>query len=458
GRRCVSDWHVDFLGISVFLLGAVLFSRLTISYFDSSQTIVSPERIFYREHTARDFLTGVYRPSIQLLMGKFYYTPDGASYGSANALLFGTILSRVGPIFGQCLSDTPICFRWLYAFFVMASITMYLAFIWLISRDRVPEIRWAMYILYFAFLLGVTGSFGMERGNPDILWTSFVGIMTYAAIQSRERRDRESVRRLSLLVGVLAGVLTNAKIFLLPVTLSTIFIVFRRRVAVGVGIFAFLLVSYLPQAYGAKTTMWDLFTVTTAWVAGAARDFDQIQHLSYNHSAQALATWFVPCVASRTCISDASNANSIFFISWIYISGVFVLPFFSKDGKQWFVRLFHDARMLGEHQNIFLYSALAVAAVNLIPQSSFIYRLYYSFSLLLVMLAYVKKDSKSRMYLMFSLSTLTIKGLWVNLRLHPEGLRLDDVRVWNLLVFFHLYFFIRAGLAYTTEHIRGKRS
>lgn len=450
-KRLLWRWCARPVGISVFLLGTILFSRLTISYFDPSQMILAPERIFYREHTARDFLTGVYRPSIQLLMGKFHYTPDGASYGSVNAVLFGVLLSRIGPIFGQCLLDSQECFRWLYALLVYISIVLYLFYVWLISRNGRGEIRWALYTMLFAFLLGVTGSFGIERGNPDILWSSLVGIMLYAVIQSREIRNRVYAGQLSLVVGALAGILVNAKIFLLPVAFVALFMVRRIKLALGIGICTFLLVTYLPQSYGAKTTMWDLFNVTSAWVAGAATDFDRVQHLTYNHSAQALATWFTSCVATRVCMSDKEDVRIESIISWVILLSVFILPFISKDGMRLGTRLF-------QKENLFLYVSLAVAAINLIPQSSFIYRLYYSLPVALLMLVYVQRYRKSSVFLILSISMLILKGMWMNIVLQSQGWALADVRIWNLLVPLHYYFLIRAGLAYAIESGREKRS
>ena len=450
----------DSVSFALVLLIVIWLSRLSISYFSAPTVVVAPEQGITVEHKARDFLTGVYRPTIGLLLGKFSYRADTAAYGPVNALLFGFLLSKVGPIFGTCSIDNANCFQWLYKGLIMLSLVGYFLFIILISGAH-RQLRNALFITYLAFLFGVTGTFGMERGNPDILWSSVVGIMCFAVLRSKRATSNAKGGMWSIFVGILAGTGANAKIFLLPVAAVAISMVPHRRLAVIIGVLTFIVFAYLPRTYGAKVAVVDIFRVSQAWIIDAAKDFDRPEQIGSNHSALALATWSTSCVSTRTCLTDPTNKLSISIVAAILLLFVFVLPFLANEGRAWIVRMRRSLRLsiweILHTRYFFLYLALAVAVINLIPQSTFEYRLYYSLPVLLLLWVETEKNHRrSRMFLTLSVAALLMKGFWTGLTIVPEGKTLLDVRVWNSLVLLHFYFLIKAGIAYSLEISKGK--
>ena len=115
----------------------------------------------------------------------------------------------------------------------------------------------------------------------------------------------------------------------------------------------------------------------------------------------------------------------------------------------------HDTR-LNKYFVILLF-ILAVAAMNLLPEFSFTYRLWYSLPLLLLLWKETENHKKARLYCLLSIICLSVKGLWIYTNVDPNGFNIFESRGLSLFVVLHFYFMIKAGIELFLKNVKLKR-
>ena len=191
--------------------------------------------------------------------------------------------------------------------------------------------------------------------------------------------------------------------------------------------------------------------------------------LKANHSFYAISSLFTNCFRKLTCVPSPQkdlylDVIIISIISKILFIITFVFPFIttinirkSNFNKIWclsfrkkllllidFILAIYSSRK--NRRFILLLFILADGFINLIPQTAFVYRLYYSLPILLILVIETQKNSKARFYCYLSMIFLIIKGFWVLTEINPKAFSLIDPRTMSLFVIFHFYFLIKAGV------------
>lgn len=225
-------------------------------------------------------------------------------------------------------------------------------------------------------------------------------------------------------------------------------------------------VAYLPRTiFYADATIEDLLWANTNGMnlgSTSALFFDP-QRLSLTHSAEAIASLFTDCARNISCLENSNAPHVIFIISKLLLFGTMGIPiivsavymlriikhrvvhFSARKTVASIIGYFHVLR--SDKQTILFYFILADAMINLVPRISFIYRLYYSLPIVLLMYAETKEHSHARFYCYLSMIALAIKGFWIYYSIKPMGMTIFDARAMNLFLLLHFYFLLRAGLA-----------
>ena len=242
--------------------------------------------------------------------------------------------------------------------------------------------------------------------------------------------------------------------FLFPFALIAIIASPSPAISVAMSVATFLgLTAYLPQVlYGVTTTINDLYLANVMGLKESIRLFFIPERLALNHSFEATASLFADCADAGTCTDAPVSRFTTLLTSRIplvFTFGLPMIPLFIKFIRVLQVHSYKTFRLLVQFRNdrrvILLLFIIADAGINLIPQVSFVYRLYYSLPILLVAYREVQKNSKAQLFCVLSMICLIIKGFWINYTIQPQQTIFFDPRVMNFFVILHFYFLIKAG-------------
>ncbi len=438
--------------VLVVLLAVTVFTRIYVSYW--GEVVAAPEQVFQLIPVGRDLFSGVYGPGLMLVSKNGFYGPFTA-VGSGILLLAGPYIKNYLFARGYCYYVNLGCHYVFYKGFLTLSFVSWLLFLFMILRRVPKDTKLIMLLLFLTFLLGIPGSIGIERGNIDILLSAIVGFLLLLLLRlSRDRKQMSGYISISLLIGFAAGFLTNAKLFLFPFALIAMIVSPSPVVSAAMAALTFYgLTEYLPQAlYDVTTTINDLYLANVMGLKESIRLFFLPERLALNHSFEATATLFTRCGRSGTCAEVAVSRFATLLLSRIPLTFLFVfptLPLWVSIIKTANMRPYKIMRFLTRLRNdrrvILLFFIIADAGINLVPQVSFVYRLYYSLPILLILFKEVQRDFKARWFCVLSMISLVLKGFWINYMIQPKEMILFDARMMNVFVILHFYFMIKAG-------------
>ncbi|MBI3985224.1 MAG: hypothetical protein HY344_04820 [Candidatus Levybacteria bacterium] len=478
-KRLISLWNksVSFINkdqifIFIVLLLIVVLTRFSITYSDPGGALILPEK-FFHVRVGQDFLVPVFFPTEYMIHGLNPYFDLQISYGPAIYFFFSPFLI-FAPQLGICsLSQTtPLisCEQLISQMLIVTTIAGYIIFIFLLAYKKKERVKSILLMVFIIFLLGIPGSFGLERVNMDIIFSLLVGFLLLMIV-SRRKTTRPSLALFTytILIGFMMGFLVNAKLFLAPFALIAIFSSEYALLTFVSFVVSFLGFNYSPHLFGLNITIADTINQTQMWAKFAANLFNEPRYLSINHSFEATASLLTSCVYKHTCavLDDRVVYRDVVIISAISKAMfilVFIIPFISifRKTKDFIIDTLNKIRkknrkVLTDIINnlnywrlnkalVILLFILADAVINLIPQSSFTYRLYYSLPIILLLWVETRENSKARFYCYISTLALLLKGLWIFTSIDPRGMTLFDPRFMNIFVLIHFYFLIKAGI------------
>lgn len=387
----------------------MVISRFFISYFSTNNTVAAPEAVFEMPQMGRDVYTGIYIPGENMVKGEKFYD-EIASYGPALSFLVSPYISVCRVVKTRLINGIPVCSVVLYRAIIAFSLAGYLIFTYLVTRTNTSETKKTVWLFLLTYLLGIPGSLGLHQGNADIFLSLLLGIAVYLLIQYRQKPKSKPKNRLvlSLFIGVTAAFLANSKIFLLPLALALVFCAPLLLATIITTITAFAAFSYSPLIYGVKVNFFDLFQTAGNWANSAGKYFNSRYFLRYNHSFEATATVFTDCFAKASCLEGGVDRMKIIFTWASMFIFVFIMPFRRFLGK---INIFAISLIKNRKDPavLLLFLALGSATINLIPQSSYAYRLYFSLPLAIILYSQTEKNQPARIYALLAMLFLNLK-------------------------------------------------
>ncbi|MCL4417623.1 MAG: hypothetical protein M1365_13175 [Actinobacteria bacterium] len=458
----------NYILVVVILLLITLFSRFFISYTDKGNMIISPDSVLAQPTIGADFLVGVIFPADSMFRGKNMYAGN-QNYGSAFTLLTVPFI-YIASSNKICATDnlTP-CHFVFYHWLIFITIAGYLLFILLVSI-KMKHLLSFLLLFFTIFILSLFGSFGLERGNIDIILSLILGclilLITYKPNKEKKKFDIFK----SIIVGFVSAFFVNSKFFLLPIGLSAVYSSKRIPLSLLSFIAAFIIFGYLPNfLYNSPSD--PLSSINTALVVGHVDTFHHSYRLQYNYSFSAIASLATNCVQKKNC-RGSQDSLVISTISLLLFLFTFIYPFVGnriirKKLLNWSIHVkkrmenginlmqalviikLGIKRILKERMNKYftiLLFILSNAALILVPEQTYPYRLYYSLPLLVILWRETEKNMKARLYCLLSIIFLSIKGFWILNDINPAGFNIFEARGMVIFVILSFYFMIKASL------------
>jgi len=396
--------------VLIFMLFFVVFTRYQITFLNASQKQILPESVFAMDRVGRDWLDGVVFPMFTILGGRPFNPEIG--YGRGIPSVLGLVILPLQSA-GIC-TDAQIvdCASAMYKGMVVIVLIGFFSTVLFLpyGKNLVPAA-----LVLIAFLLGMPGSLGLDRGNLDIIFSLFLFLGAIARFRQRRQTVFQTVAE-----AVLLALMANTKITIVPFVV--VFLLTSTNIILFIGIFAaaFIGFSYLPMMFLVSASLWDSFYAAST-VKRMFPDTLATWCAPWNHTIFSIASLATNCSRSTTGAITALGVVLFSSIIWPFIR----LPF----GR---LKKIYEASPSGI---FFLMLCLVTASINLLPYYAYAFRLYYSLICLLLGW-YIVKEPVSRRALVLSSVFLLLKGLWI-----PEN------KIINIAVFFHFYYLIRAAVS-----------
>lgn len=450
----------DILVLVVILL-ITLLTRFVITYTYKENRIIDPEIIFSQPTIGADFLNGTINVIDLMIHGKSIYT-HMQIYGSGFTLLTTPIIYLLN-FFNICdVKYIFSCHLFLYRWVVFFSIAGFLVYIFIISYKKKELVTF--FLLYFiVFLLTIYGSFGLERGNTDIILSLLFGYLLLLIMLESDKKKHKILIIQAIAIGIISAFLVNSKVFLLPVGLVAIYSSRKMLAAFLSFIITFCLLGYLPDILFNSPSN-PLSTFFSSLEMNDPGFFPLTFILQYNYTFNAIASLATNCVQRQNC-QGALDVLIISSISVLLFIFTFVIPFLAirpfknilmyfykqpnfdflsrknfKIAVQWL-----NKQRLNKNFIILLF-ILSVAASVLLPRITILYRLYYTLPLLMLLWKETEKNKKARIYCLLSIICLGIKGLWILNDVYPPGFNIFEARGMVIFVVLGFYFMIKSGI------------
>lgn len=419
-----NDPIFSLLTVAMVILG----SRIVIMFFNSSHVQILPELVFVMDMVGRDWLDGVMKPVMMLWRGLPFNPQIG--YGQGFTVFIGLLLYPLYKL-RVCTQETLVHFSQI-SYIYLASLVS-LTYVVLIVTKYKSQIRNSLLIVFITFLLGYSGSLGLERGNTDIIFSLIILLLYFF----RMRTQGSSKFFYFIEVGLL-GMLTASKMTLLPISLAFILTSDRLLPSIVYFFFSYGIWSFSPALFGIKSSLLDSYNASIIFLEPIY--FSKMLSVSCwagNHVLRGIASIFILC--SQSALEEFNKIFTIVvnLIFYILAGTVFILPLIpllshlrDKTGSFIsFMRYVYGNRS----KFLLLLLVLAVAAINLLPVLSFSYRLYYSFAVLLAAW-YSIQNVQARKLLLVSTVCFLLKGFWFT-----------DLKILNVFIALHYMTLIYAS-------------
>lgn len=388
-----------------------------------------------------DFNTSVYIRTSQMLNGQEMKIggADSAS-GQLMPLLFSPFLS----IFNPSLDIS-------YFSYLALTLVVFAIFFTLLMRKSDKTIINGGLVFLIAFFLTEPGKLGILQGNTDILLAPIMGILMLFVISSMKKKNVSL--GMIILLGLLAGAIMNAKIFLLPIAIAIV-IFSKRKVLTGIVIVVtFLALIYIPNLFGSQSSLslyinkiihWDSFVPVT-------------NVLWANHSLYATASFFTGCDVSKTC--ETQIANTLLALTFFLIMFITPFLFFIQKKKIYFNRNTYTS-ILNLQKNKYIaiiFFILSIGLANFVFKVAYDYRLYFFLPIALILLRESEKSKKALAFCYLAMFSLLLGGVWIL----PIGNNVQpwtvDSRLLSIFFIFHYFFLILSAITLWKESIGAKK-
>lgn len=443
-KRVCSYLSKNPVPVFIILLIIAVFSRFSVTFFTDYRALTIPEAKRAYHQIGWDWYMGVIRPAYRFLDKKSFEIQE-ENYGPAFAVIIAPFVSLAE---GNGLCDRNNRYSCSHIFYTGLVASIFVGYVWFIWRilKKQKEDACASLLFLLIFILGPPGSKGIEGGNVDILYSLMFGVIMALLLQKKRSLF------ISVIIGIALGFLSNSKFFLIPLSLGLMYI----SGSMGITFLSFL-VSYVGLTlcvgfYGVSYTLKNTVEASFAFYESVAGDPNGMC-FPCTHSFSMIATHVADCLRTERCKTPQA-LRMIWVTSTVFFIGVFIAPCVASIKRTWkrYGSLWSYVVFLwrGRERMMFLMYAFFNAGMNLIPEFSHDYRLYYSLPLCFVLLA-ATGDQTIRMLTYGAMVMLSIKSLWIATDIIPTGLFPLDVRVMNIVLLIHYYMLIRAGIRYAFE-------
>ena len=430
----------NYITILIFLLFFVY--ATTIFYKDvqflPNMSIPSTESRL-NSYFTNDFFTSVYFRANQMIKGQemnvlaLYPEYVDSASGQLFPLLFSPLLYLKGS--GRFV---------LYSVFLFFAAIIFILFYVLLMKKSGKEIFNGGLIFIFAFLISEPGFIGIYMGNTDIVLAPIMGTLILLVINSN-KNELNSLTR-TILLGILAGALMNAKIFLFPFAVLAVIYSKRSFLTGLVSFLTFMALIYAPNLFGSQSSLASYFSKVISWDSYIPFS----THLWGNHSLYAIASFFSGCIDSAKC------NNQVVYIPIVILLFLFtfLVPFLiSRPFKKNFFKGIGYSAFLKLRKNksfIIVLLVISVAFINLAFRVVYDYRLFYSLVISLILLKESTKLKNASTYCYLSMFSLLLGGIWA-LKLNPNEPWTIDARLIKFFIIFHFFFLILSSIYFWKE-------
>jgi len=443
--------------VLIIILLTILLSRYIVTYSgvysDDPLLIVSPAKTLNLP-LGVDFRTCVFSRTDQMLKGEFMDYP---------LKLYG-ISSACGQAFPILISPLMLFFNIydysiLYFSFLILNFMGYILLLILITKNKSGETRNNLLIFYTSFLIGVPGVMGLTTGNVDTTLSILLGLILLLIFISPSRKFTKSFlfSWRPVFISIISGFAVNAKIFLLPFALITIFFSPKKITSLFFFLMTFLFLVYFPNLFGSPSSIESFVATVFQW----NKKMSLNSLLQNNHSLSATLTLFSDnCVQNQNCNIELSSFPWLIFI-FMLLSLIIPSSLYKKvlvRPRKTYLFLFDEVKKINlsgllfwininkENKSLILLTiAMADAFINLIPKIAYNYRLYYSLPIIFILYSFTESNGKARFSCYLSMLFLIIHGVWFVTKVETQGFGLFDARVMNIFVILHFYFLIKSA-------------
>jgi hypothetical protein len=398
-----------------------------------------------------DFIIGAVNPAIQILHGQNYYS---------NIQIYGPTISVILIPILQIANSLRICrnldqiegyYRCGIEIYTGIDVIVIIGFGFLLYKltQKYPQERILVLIMYLTFLTGISGSFGIQRGNLDLILALIIGFLFLQFFRSIKKGYASYL--IPILVGLCGGLVAGAKVFLILFSLLLTLKSEKPRLSLSLMILSYLFFSYLPAIYHAPA---DLITpIRIAFASDQGISLSNSKYLIFNHSLSATGSFFTDCLAQNTCDTN----QTIQFLNYLFCLIIFLIPLITtrqlrlwikeniKSLPRTILKVINFKFKLSD-ATILVLLTYSYGIVNLIPKAAYGYRLFYGLPIIAVLLVKSNNAIKARRFLILSVIFLLLNGLWINLKLNPYGMDSTDARLMNILYLIHVFLMIKSAI------------
>lgn len=432
-RKKISSKLQEFFSIDnpllfVSLLCLIIFNRFFITFFNEGHHVIAPDNYYYAGvAVGEDWTGGTTDQAYRLLRGLPMELTT--AYGYSFTVITTWTISLYEKV-GICSPKNHIsCQFLLYEEVVTLVIAGFLLLVFLLIKDT--KKRAGAIIFFIAFLLGVPGGRGIETANLDIILSVLYGCMLYLQKLSVESKKKKYVY--PILIGLLAGILLQAKIF------TIVFVVLFLACSAEPFIFllSFLLTTGIiisaPSLYGVPANMLQALQAGQTILGPITNNLYQ-QYRFGNNNTRTMVGGIV--FSFEVLRENAFVREIIIFVGGAALFAVMMLaPLYSFSRK---VLKKVSSFSLGDRLSYPFFIVLncyAIVAIILWPATSYDYRFFYLIPLLFILMD-ACRTIKEKMYLGIAIASLIVRCLFI---LHT--------RIWHIFLLISLYFFLLASVS-----------
>lgn len=405
----------------------VLGSRIIIIFFNSSHVQTLPEKIFAMDMVGRDWLDGVMQPVMRLWKGLPFNPQIG--YGQGFTVFIGILLY---PLYKLGISTQKTLVHLSQISYIYLASLVSLTYLTLIVTKYKNHIRNILIIVFMTFLLGYSGSLGLERGNTDIIF-SLVILLLYLFRANTHGLSKS----FGLIEACVLGMLTASKMTLLPISLAFILTSKQLLPSIIYFLFSYGIWSFSPTLFGIKSSLLDSYVAATTFQKLYFSNTLSTSCRTENYGLFGLASLFIPCSLSGLNILNRLFLAMVYLVYAVLFVLFFIIPLVPLVSQLRIMnrKIFFYIKFFYQNRSIFLllFFVLSVAAINLLPTFSYSYRLYFSFSVLLAAW-YSIQSTRARKFLLLSTMCFLVKGMWFT-----------DLKLLNVLIALHYMILIYAA-------------
>lgn len=395
-----------------------------------------------REGFTNDLYSSVYFRTEQMIKGQIMDI----------SFLYPGFISATGQTFSVFLAPFLLLFSpdryTTYFYYMIVVIISFLTFFVSLMKKADRKTRIIGILFSIAFFISGAGFRGIFLGNTDILLASLTGILILIVLNII---NKKSVSIIWIFVlGILAGSLVNAKIFLLPFALLAV--IFSKRIILTglITVTTFLALIYTPNLFGSLSSLSLYINTIMTW-----NNLEIFQnHYWANHSIYMVATLFTRCldyniffnVGPSPCDNSLTNSLISSFIFFV----VFAIPFLLVKPLKNLSNISYLLRRLKSRESALAAFVLSDAFINLSFKIVYDYRLFFSPIVTLILFKETQRFNKALKYCYLSIFSLLIGGIWI-LQLDLSQAWRIDARLLKFFILFHYFFLILSVLTYWKE-------